>query len=355
MPRDILYENVLRPLLFMQDPEDVHHFISRAMVSLGPILSAFPWLYKGEDLRVNLFGRTFNNPVGLAAGFDKNGALLSILGHLGFGFAEIGSVCARPYGGNPKPRIFRLPEDEAVINWLGLNGLGAETVLNRLRATKTTLPYAVNIAKTADPSIVGDEAVRDYVYTFSRLKDLPVSFVVINVSCPNTKEGCSNETDLIKTVLREVAGMNNQGLPILLKLSPESTEEFLSNLLGIASDDLVQGFICGNTSLRREGLKTTGPVLELKGGLSGRPLKTLNLALTKKVRQLKTKSQIIIGIGGISSGQDAYDYIQAGASLVEVYTGMVYRGPSTAKQICEELSQLLQRDGVNLQQFIDQR
>lgn len=352
MPRDIFYENILRPLLFSQEPETVHHFVSSSMVTFAPLLPMLPYRYEGEDLKLEFFGKSLQNPIGLAAGFDKNGSLLSMIGKLGFGFAEIGSVCARPHGGNDRPRLFRLPEDQAVINRLGLNGLGAETVSRRLRGTSTSLPYAVNIAKTNNPSITGKAAIDDYVYTFSLVADLPLAFVVLNVSCPNTREGCVKETDLIGTVLNEISNINKGAVPILLKLSPDTSNEFLQELFSIANSSLVQGFVCGNTSLRRDNLKSVAEKLEAigAGGLSGLPLKALNLGLTRKVNRMKSPMQKIIGVGGISSGQDAYDYIRAGASVVESYTGMIYRGPSMARQICEELSVLLARDRVSLAQ-----
>lgn len=348
MPHDFLYENILRPLLFKQDAESVHHFVSGCLQASAPFLSLLPFKYAKNDLAVNLFDHAFANPIGIAAGFDKNGNLISALGHLGFGFAEIGSICASPHGGNDKPRLFRLSSERALRNHLGLNGLGAETVVRQLTNKKASLPYAVNIAKTNNPAIKGDEAVKDYLYSFMRVKELPVIYVAVNVSCPNTKEGCINEAGLIKTVLEEIHGANKRGIPILLKLSPDSNDQFLADLVA-AGSKFVQGYICGNTTTSLAGL--SGEPVGI-GGISGPPLKAANLQLVRKIKNMKNTNQIIIGVGGISSGQDAYDYIRSGASLVELYTGLVYYGPTLVKQICEELSLLLERDGLSLAQAV---
>lgn len=350
MGQDILYERLIRPLLFRMDPESVHDFAHRALLTAAPVMNALPFRYSGTDLSVELFGKKLLNPIGLAAGFDKNGMLAPVLGSLGFGFMEIGSVCARPHGGNPRPRLFRLGEDEALINRLGLNGLGAQSVVNALTGKKFSLPCGINIAKTNDPAISGEDAVEDVVYSFSLVKSLPVEFVTINASCPNTAEGCLKESSVLAATLERVNSINEKRLPILLKLSPDSNERFLEEVAAICKDKKIAGYVCGNTSLTREDLSAPAERLNAIGwgGLSGRPLKHLNLALTRKLAKLKGPEQVIIGVGGIATGQDAFDYLSAGASVLEIYTSFVYRGPSCAKQICEELSALLKKRGLTL-------
>lgn len=350
MGQDFFYEKLIRPLLFKLDPESVHQSAHHALLTAGPLIGALPLRYSGQDLRVKLFGRELLNPIGLAAGFDKNGSLAPVLGALGFGFMEIGSVCAKPHGGNPRPRLFRLSDDEALINRLGLNGLGAQSVVTALAGKKFSLPCGINIAKTNDPGISGEDAVEDVVYSFSLVKTLPVEFVTINASCPNTAEGCLKESSVLAATLERVNAINDRKLPILLKLSPDSNERFLEEVASICKDKKVAGYVCGNTTLTREELSTAAERLNAIGwgGLSGKPLKHLNLRLTQKLAKLKSPEQIIIGVGGIANGQDAFDYLSAGAHVLEIYTSFVYRGPSCAKQICEELSAILKARGVTL-------
>lgn len=354
MSRDILYENLIRPLLFGLDPEEVHDFAHRSLLTAAPLLQAFPFQYKKDDLKVELFGKKLSNPVGLAAGFDKNGSLTPVLGALGFGFMEVGSVCARPHGGNPRPRLFRLRDDQALINRLGLNGIGAQFISTSLAQKKFSLPCAINIAKTNDPQISGDAAVEDVVYSFSLIKDLPIEFVTINASCPNTAEGCVKESGVLKSTLERVQDLNAGKLPVLVKLSPDSSDDFLSEIASISKSLQIAGYVCGNTTTSREQLETPRERLETigAGGLSGKPLRSANLALTRKMAKLKSAEQVIIGVGGIGSGQDCLDYLDAGARVVELYTSFVYRGPSCVKQICEELSELLKQRGITLSELV---
>lgn len=354
MSRDIVYEKLIRPILFSLDPELVHHIAQTALAASGLTLPLLGLHYGKTDLETNLFGRRISNPIGLAAGFDKNAALVSLLSLLGFGYAEIGSVCARPHGGNNRPRLFRLPEDSALINRLGLNGLGVEVVASNLEKFKEMpLPLGINIAKTNDAKISGADAVEDIVYSFQRVKDLPLDYVTINTSCPNTEEGCLKESDMLARVLDKICALNTKNLPLLLKLSPDSSDSFITELLSISASSGVSGFVCGNTTLNRDSLKTKAETVSAigAGGLSGKPLKPLNLALTRKVAALKSDKQVIIGVGGIESGQDAFDYLSAGAQLIQIYTGFVYRGPFAVKGICEELSQILKEKGLTLREL----
>lgn len=353
MSRDALYDSLIRPILFSMDPEAVHNAAHSALRVIQPFLPALNLAYRKDGLRTNLFGTAIQNPIGLAAGFDKNGALVPILGQLGFGFAEIGSVCARPHIGNPQPRLFRLPEDGALINRLGLNGLGAEVVASQLaNQGNFSLPVGINIAKTNDPSIAGDEAVADLVYSFERVKNLPIKYITINTSCPNTSEGCLKESALLMRVLDRICALNDRALPLLLKLSPDSSDSFIEELVKLSATYKIAGFVCGNTTTSREGLKTDSARLQSigAGGLSGPPLKRFNIELTRKVAELKSASQIIIGVGGVASGQDLFDYLNSGAQLVQIYTGFVYRGPSAVKQICEEFESILQSKAMSLEQ-----
>ncbi len=302
----------------------------------------------------NLFGKSLHNPVGLAAGFDKNGDLAEFLNYLGFGFAEIGSVTAISKEGNPKPRLFRLERDGAVINRMGLNGEGADAIAAKLEHAKFGLPLGLNIAKTNDPNIVGDGAVKDILYTFDKIKSLPLTYVTINASCPNTKEGIVTEASHMRTVFTEVGKLNSGRLPILVKLSPDSSPELVAEMVEAASACGLSGFVCGNTSTGRENLSTDSAAITAigLGGLSGKPLKNKALQLCRLVHSLKKSSQIIIGCGGIFSGQDAYQFISAGASFLQIYTGLVYEGPGLPLLINQELSAILHQNGQSLHEAI---
>lgn len=356
MSRDILYDSLVRPLLFNSDPEDVHHFAQTAMKALAPVLPALSLGYKKDDLAVSTLGSRFSNPIGLAAGFDKNASLIEQLPHFGFSFVEIGSVCAQPHGGNDKPRLFRLPEDSGLINRLGLNGLGVEVVATRLeRLEDCKIPFGINIAKTNKAEIKGDEAVEDIAYTFDRIKEIKnLKYVTINTSCPNTHEGCLKESEQLARVLDKISPTAQKlGLPLLVKLSSDSEQAFTTELVNLSTAYKVTGFVCGNTSTTRDGLNTSESRLQEigHGGLSGKPLKERNLNLTRLVQSLKKREQLIIGVGGIMTGQDAFEYLSAGAELLQIYTGFVYRGPSTVKLICEELSAILKNQGLSLSEL----
>ncbi len=345
------YQKIIRPLLFQMDPEQAHVLVHSILKSYGKILAKTSGglVYNGSDLSCELFGRPLANPIGLAAGFDKNGELTEVLGALGFGFAEIGSVCARATNGNPKPRLFRLPEDEAAINRLGLNGHGADAVAERLGDAHFSLPIGLNIAKTNDPAIVGEAAVADMIYTFNKIRGLPITYVTVNASCPNTKEGIVTEGDQMRLLMQELQKFNSTKIPILIKLSPDSTTEFIEFIVDAAGTYKIAGFVCGNTTTTRDGLKTSPQrIKEIgMGGLSGAPLKEKAIKLCQSVNAKKKDWQIIIGCGGISTGKDAYDFMTAGASLLEVYTGLVYRGPTLPLDICRELSAILKQKSLD--------
>lgn len=356
MDHSLFYKRYIRPLLFKLDSETAHGLAHTAGHLAGCVFPAFAneFKYQGKDLVINLAGTTLDNPVGLAAGFDKNGLLASMLGNIGFGFAEIGSVTGKPSAGNPRPRLFRLIEDEGLINRLGLNGDGACVVAERLRQTKLSLPIGINIAKTNDPNIKGNLAVEDILQSFKAIKDLPAFYVTINASCPNTKEGILEEKKQLATIFSEVQKLNSRKLPLFVKLSPDSSDELLNDMIEEAEAHDLSGFVCGNTTTSRNALRTDPKAIQKigTGGLSGRPLKALGVSLCRRIFKLKSPNQTIIGVGGIFSGQDAFDYIAAGATAIEIYTGLIYEGPTLPKQICEELSQLLKSRGLSITEAI---
>jgi len=351
-----LYKSLIRPILFRLDSEQAHLLIHRLAGQCRPLLTVAgaAWQYRGDDLQCDLFGHKLSNPIGLAAGFDKNADLVELLGHVGFGYAEVGSVTALAKEGNPKPRLFRLPKDRALINRLGLNGAGADRVAAQLERCNFSIPIGLNIAKTNDPAITGDAAVEDILYTFKKIRDLPLSYVTINGSCPNTKEGIVTEAAHMRTLFTQVQKLNTRQLPILVKLSPDSSQDLLQEMVEAASECGLSGYVCGNTSTSRENLATDEATLKAigNGGMSGPPLKSKALRICQIVNQLKNPSQIIIACGGVSCGADAYEFLVAGASFVQLYTALVYEGPGLPLMICRELSSILRRNGQTLEQAI---
>jgi dihydroorotate dehydrogenase len=344
-----VYQNFLRPILFQLDPELAHDSVYKLASVMRPFEGFLPRSAPGEGLSINLAGTSLSSPVGLAAGFDKNAKLLPYFQYLGFGYAEVGSLTARPSPGNPKPRLFRLPKDDALINYMGLNGDGAEVVAERLKSG-SGVPLAVNIARTNDPSLKGEATIEDIVFSFKTVKDLKVCYVAINVSCPNTAEGRLESTQELDEILNRVKGINTKRIPIFVKLSPDSPEDFLRAVAASGTKYGIAGYVCGNTSVSRSNLRTESKRLEAigPGGLSGPPIKALALKQCQTLFKLKESSQQIIGCGGITTGQDAYDFIRAGASAVQIYTALIYRGPFAAKLIADELRNCLERDRVSL-------
>jgi len=334
-----MYKSIIRPILFAFDPEKVHHFsfsVIRLMgrLGLGGLLGS---MYKVSDKRLEreVFGLRFPNPVGLAAGFDKDARLYNELSDFGFGFIEIGTVTPRPQEGNPKKRLFRLKPDKAIINRMGFNNEGVEAAVSRLKKNTAVL-IGGNIGK--NKTTPNEKAVDDYIYCFEALHPY-VDYFVVNVSSPNTpnlRELQDKEplTALLNTLKRKNDRLE-QPRPILLKIAPDLSNEQLLDIIEIVSDTGIDGVIATNTTISRDGLQT--PVDEVSaigaGGLSGKPLSS---RATEVIRFLHQKSEgafPIIGVGGIHSPQDALDKLEAGASLVQLYTGFVYQGPALVREI----------------------
>ncbi len=312
-----------------------------------------------DSLRVSLWGQTFASPVGLAAGFDKNAKLVDFWPRIGFGFAEVGSVTYRASRGNPKPRAFRLVEDEALINRMGLNNEGAERVARRIgdRGMYHPFPLGVNLAKTHDASIVDDDAVVDYVEGF-RLLAPSANYVALNISCPNTTEGKTFEDpeslDRLLAGILEARKEVNPRVPILVKLSPPLSDRvvfdsLMDELVSVCTAHGIQGFIATNTASDRTGLSAPEDVLDRigQGGLSGKPIERRSTRLVRYLFDKTGGTVPIVGVGGIDSGEGAYSKIKAGASLVQVYTGLVFHGPGLVRNIKEQLVELLREDGYS--------
>ena len=330
------YEDLVRPLLFRLDPERAHHFALRLLRSAPQIPGALLALrsFGSPEQRRTLFGLTFRNPVGLAAGFDKNGVAIPAWEALGFGFVEVGTVTARPQPGNPRPRIFRYPKHEALINRLGFNNEGAEVVANRLRrlrasALRPSIPIGINLGKSKATPL--PEAAADYLYSFRHLQSV-ADYIVLNVSSPNTP-GLRDlqETNALVALLRTLTQENARlasSKPILLKLAPDLSDEALREIARVSEECGLAGLIATNTTLDHSGL---GAEPDQSGGLSGRPLRQRATAI---VRLLHGETSLpIIAVGGISDRQSAQAMLQAGARLLQIYTGYIYRGPTLIREI----------------------
>lgn len=342
-----VYKTLLKPLFFLFPPERAHHltlFLLRLMLSIPGLGHLFRAIYRYEhpSLRRELFGLTFENPVGLAAGFDKDGRHFRTMAALGFGFIEVGTVTPEGQEGNPRPRLFRLPQDEALINRMGFNNEGVDALVERLRKGKPQgLIVGGNIGKNkATPN---EEAEQDYARCFEALYPY-VDYFAVNVSSPNTPglRGLQDKEPLSK-LLSLLQSLNHQTpapRPILLKIAPDLTDGQLDDIIEIVRDTGIDGVIATNTTISREGLATPAAEVERigAGGLSGQPVKARS---TEVIRYLKKKSNnqlAIIGVGGIAGPEDALEKIRAGASLVQVYSGLVYEGPGLVKRINKALA-----------------
>ncbi len=339
------YNSLIKPLLFNFDPESVHDAAKKVLAASQVIPGVSSVVqdileHRSSLLKQNLWGIDFSNPIGVAAGFDKNAEVCDSLLSLGFGFMEIGSVSNGTCSGNPKPRLFRLADDSALINRMGLNNLGIDQVLRNLHLVKSKKPIFVNISKTNDGSLTGPAAITDICECYSVIGS-SAKVVVLNLSCPNTKDGQTFESpevflDLLKEFMA-VKSTNKFTSPVLVKVSNDIDQESLKNIIEKSLELGVEGFVVTNTSVKRDGLATGVGQLEAigKGGLSGRPVFERALALVSKVSDMSEARVPIIGVGGIFTANDAIKMLKAGASLVEVYTGLVYEGPMMARRICE--------------------
>jgi dihydroorotate dehydrogenase len=333
-----LYETLVRPLLFSLDAETAHHFTIALLRRASYFdlalrtLKAFQPLPKPKVL----FGLNFPNPIGLAAGLDKNGVAIPAWAALGFGFIEIGTVTAKPQLGNPKPRIFRLPEQQALINRLGFNNDGADAIAERLRRLRRSgrwpaVPVAINIGKSRTTPL--EQAKDDYLYSFRLLRDF-ADYIALNVSSPNTPglrelQEPQKLSELLQAIGREPASATK---PILVKISPDLSPTELEAMLAVCEENAVAGIIATNTTLDHSSIP---PALDEDGGLSGAPLREKSTAL---LREIIGKSAIpVIASGGIFDAESAQEKFQAGAELIQLYTGFVYRGPRLIGEIVEKL------------------
>jgi dihydroorotate dehydrogenase len=334
---------LIKRIFFLFDPEKIHHFtfkLIKTTLAIPGMKSLWKKWYVLEDKRLEreLFGLKFKNPVGLAAGFDKNGKLFNELEYTGFGFIEVGTVTPKAQEGNPKKRLFRLIEDEAIINRMGFNNDGLEELIKNLKNRKTKLIIGGNIGKNKDTP--NENAVDDYVKCFDALYQY-VDYFVVNVSSPNTpnlRELQDKEplTALLNTLKKLNASKHIQR-PILLKIAPDLTNEQLDDIIEIVGTTKIDGIIATNTTIDRSNLQTKNIESIGAGGLSGKPLTKRSTEVVRYLHQNSNGSFPIIGVGGIHSAVDALEKFEAGASLIQLYTGFIYEGPQLIRKINEAL------------------
>ena len=347
-----MYKHILKPILFSFNPETAHNMTFAGLKFLryvpfaGSILRG---LYKKDtpSLEKEVFGIHFPNPVGLAGGLDKNGEFYNDMANFGFGFVEIGSLTPQPQDGNPKPRCFRVPGDKALINRFGINNKGVKNAVEHLKKVRPEVIVAANISKNT--TSVNEDAAKDYESAFALLYDF-VDMFVVNISCPNVVgltalQDMNFLSDIIDRLL-SLRMYYDEYRPILLKVSPDLSHEQLDEIIDYSLRSGIDGIVAGNTTRSRDGLTSiSAEKIEAigNGGMSGAPVHKKNLELVRYVHQRSEGKLPIIGVGGIMSPEDAKEMIDAGASLVEIYSGFVYEGPSLVKRSLKHLESFVKQ------------
>ncbi|MCT4582188.1 MAG: quinone-dependent dihydroorotate dehydrogenase [Flavobacteriales bacterium] len=334
-----MYKLIIRPILFLFDPEKIHHFTFKFIKISAPItgwLNRLTFQVNDPRLEKEVFGLKFKNPVGIAAGFDKNAVLVDELENYGFGFIEIGTVTPKPQVGNSKKRLFRLKKDQALINRMGFNNLGADAAAQQLKKRKTKLIIGGNIGKNT--ATLNKDAKPDYVYNFNALYD-HVDYFVVNVSCPNVKDLTKlQDVDFLEdllTTLKAIDQEKGKNRPILLKIAPDLNRQQLDDIIELIATTKIEGVIAANTSSGRANLTTSQEEIVAigNGGLSGQPIRDNATEVIRYLAEKSNKAFPIIGVGGIHSAADALEKLEAGADLIQVYTGFIYEGPKLVKDI----------------------
>ncbi|MGD1981662.1 MAG: quinone-dependent dihydroorotate dehydrogenase [Flavobacteriales bacterium] len=338
-----MYKGLIRPLLFLMNAEQAHHFTFKTLKVLfqipgvKAITSLFFGSLKGREKQV--MGLHFKNPVGLAAGFDKDAKLYNELSAFGFGFIEVGTLTPKPQDGNPKPRLFRIVEDEAVINRMGFNNGGLNAAALRLAKKKTDIIIGGNIGK--NKVTPNDVATSDYIKGVEALHDV-VDYFVVNVSSPNTPNLRElQEKEPLKALLKEVKAKNEElgAKPLMLKIAPDLTDGQLDDIVGIVNELKLSGIVATNTTISRAGLKASQEKVAAMGagGLSGKILRERSTEVVRYLRNKLSEDIAIVAVGGIFTGKDAKEKLDAGADLVQVWTGFLYEGPAMVRRMLRSL------------------
>ncbi len=343
-----LFEKLVRPALFRLDAETAHELGINALrygLTTKIARKKAAEHYPATSLPIERFGLNFANPIGIAAGFDKNGIVVNQLAALGFGFVEVGTVTYKPQPGNPKPRLFRLPADEALINRLGFNNEGAEAVTRRLASLERECLLGVNIGKNKD--VANADATQNYLASFE-LAHPVADYIAVNISSPNTPnlrelQRSENLDELLRSLQQRNSELGKK--PLLVKIAPDLTEAEIEAAVDICMRYEIAGIIATNTTISRECLRTAGVDALGAGGLSGRPLSGRSTEVISTIYRYTNGALPIIGVGGIFTADDAFDKIAAGASLLQAYTGFIYRGPRFASDINAGLMKILTQKG----------
>ncbi len=340
------YNSIIRPALFNLSAETAHEFAINSLrlgLSSELLQNNFAKRFECNSFgNLDRFGLTFKNPLGMAAGFDKNAIVVNQLAALGFGFVEIGTITFNPQKGNDKPRLFRLPEDKAIINRFGFNNEGSPVVVERLKKLNPKCILGVNIGKNKD--VPNEEAIENYLKSFELALEV-ADYITVNVSSPNTPnlrelQRAENLEELLKTLQDN----NLKKVPLLVKIAPDLSQSEIEAIVDIALNHKFAGIIATNTTISREGLKTN---INETGGLSGKPLTKRSTEVISTIYKYSKGKLPIIGVGGIFTPQDAFEKITAGACLIQAYTGFIYQGVNFAKEINFGLAKVLQEKGFN--------
>lgn len=344
-----MYKHIIKPILFRFNPETAHNLTFKGFSFLKHVpfaRSIIRAIYKKEypSLEREVFGITFPNPVGLAGGLDKNGEYYNNLADFGFGFVEIGSLTPKPQDGNPKPRCFRVVDDKAIINRFGINNKGVRNAVENLKKNRPEVIVAANISKNT--TSINEDAAKDYESAFALLYDF-VDMFVVNISCPNVV-GLTALQDIsfLSEIVDKLLNLRmyyDDYRPILLKVSPDLSHQQLDEIIDYCLRSGIDGIVAGNTTRSRDGLKSISEkrIEEIgNGGMSGAPVYKKNLALVKYIHEKSCGKLPIVGVGGIMSGKQAKEMLDAGASLIEVYTGFIYEGPGLIRNINKYLADI---------------
>ncbi|HEY3103695.1 MAG TPA: quinone-dependent dihydroorotate dehydrogenase [Pyrinomonadaceae bacterium] len=356
--RPLSLYSLIRPLLFRLPAETAHHFALSSLkfaLQASAVRRVVDQRYQSSPFgNLKRFGLSFRNPVGLAAGFDKNGEATDALCALGFGFIEVGTVTSEPQPGNPKPRNFRLPRDRALVNRLGFNNCGAKALVKNLKRHRPDCVLGINIGKSRSVPI--DKAIDDYLKTFEVVYEM-ADYIAVNVSSPNTPQlrelqsaaMLSALLDALQDRNRELANEHSlsRAKPLLLKIAPDLVDADIESIIGVAERASVAGIIATNTTTSRDGLQSSPARLAAagEGGLSGAPLRERSNHVIRAIYRLTNGAIPIVGVGGVFNAEDAWKKICAGASLIQLYTGFIYEGPGVARQINEGLRRILSNEG----------
>lgn len=348
----LLYRYLCKPIFFQIDPEKTHELISRFGIILGKSVITrrivkFFFYYSNPILEQNLYGINFKNPVGLAAGFDKNAELTNILPSVGFGFVEVGSITGQECKGNPKPRLWRLKKSKSLIVNYGLKNKGSEKISSKLKLKKFSVPVGISIAKTNSKDFITlNNGIEDYLKSVKLFKEI-ADYITINISCPNAfgGESFTDPYNLDKLLYR--ISFENIDIPIFIKLTSGLSEKELDKIVDVAQKYKIAGYVCSNLCKNRDNINILEKNIFVKGGISGKPTEEDSNKQIKYIYKKTNGKKIIIGCGGIFSAEDAYKKIIQGASLVQLITGMIFEGPQLIGDINFGLAKILKDNGFN--------